>query len=388
MHRACGERENDMLIVNGSVFCEDGVFRDLDLAVQGSAIAGMEKGTPSAGQELVDASGCYVVPGMVDIHIHGAMGADFSDGAEESIHTMGKFLLTKGVTSYLGTSMALPEERLTKIFTEARPVIGCGRAGEATLRGINMEGPFFNAEKRGAQNEKYIIPPDAAMFSRLQAASGNQIRTVAVAPETDGGLDFIRAVSPSCSVSLAHTCAGYDTAREALAAGANHITHVFNAMPAFQHREPGVVGAAVDSDAFVELICDGVHIHPAVVRSAFRLFGAHRVCLISDAMRACGMPDGRYDLGGQPVTVANGCATIDSGSLAGSITSLTDCVRNAVRFGIPLESALTAATINPARSVGLEGQIGSLAVGKQADILLLNGDLSLKAVVFAGVLQR
>lgn len=373
-----------MLILNGIVFCEDGVFRSLDLETSGGLIVKIGEQLPHAGQAAVDAAGCYVVPGMVDIHIHGAMGADFSDGEERAIHTMRKFLLSKGVTGFLGTSMALPEERLTEIYTTARPQIGTWQAGEATLWGINMEGPFFNPAKRGAQNPKYIIPPDMELFSRLYAASGNHIRTVAVAPEMDGGLDFVKKASSLCSVSLAHTCAEYDTAREALSNGASHITHVFNGMSAFQHRDPGVVGAAVDSDAFVELICDGVHIHPAVVRGVFRLFGDDRVCLISDAMRACGMPEGRYDLGGQPVTVANGCATIDSGSLAGSITSLTDCMRTAVRFGIPLESALKAATINPAKSVGLDRRIGSLSVGKQADLLMLGADLSLNGVIFAG----
>jgi len=376
-----------MLIQNGTLFCEDGTFRTMDLEIQGDKIGTIGTKVDAGGQEVLDATGCYVVPGLVDIHIHGAMGADFSDGEEASIQTIARYLLSQGVTSFLGTSMALPEERLSHIFRTARPLVGRVSPGMAVLRGINMEGPFFNLEKRGAQNPEYIIPPDAEMFRRLNADSGESIRTVAVAPESPGGLEFIEEVSKICSVSLAHSSAGYQIARQAFERGANHVTHLFNGMSPFHHRDPGIVGAAVGTDAYVELICDGVHVHPAAVQAAFRLFGEDRVCLVSDAMRACGMPDGQYDLGGQTVTVAGGCATIASGSLAGSITVLTDCLRRAVAFGIPLEAALKAATINPARSVGLDHVVGSLSTGKQADLLVLQKDLSLKHVILAGRVQ-
>lgn len=376
-----------MLIKGGSLFCADGVFREVNLTADGGIITAIGKTAACPGEEVIDAAGCYVIPGLVDIHIHGAMGADFSDGTPDAIQTMADFLLQKGVTSFLGTSMALPGEQLAKIYETARPVVGQSAPKMATLRGINMEGPFFNVEKRGAQNKDYIIPPDIGLFYLLNEASGGHVRTVAVAPETEGAMEFIRAASAMCRVSLAHSCANYDTARMAFSAGADHITHVFNGMPAFHHRDPGIVGAAADTNAYVELICDGVHVHPSVVRTVFRLFGEDRVCLISDAMRACGMPAGQYDLGGQAVTVANGCATIATGSLAGSITVLSDCLRRAVQFGISLKAALKAATINPARSVGLDRVIGSLSCGKQADILVLRQDLSLKHVILGGYLQ-
>ena len=277
-----------MLIQNGFLFCEDGVFRALDLETQGDRIGAIGAGLEKAGQEVLDAKDCYVVPGLLDIHIHGAVGADFSDGDEASIQSMARFLLSQGVTSFLGTSMALPGERLSQIYRTARPFVGKAMEQMATLQGINMEGPFFNIEKRGAQNPDYIIPPDFDLFLRLNADSGENIRTVAVAPETEGGLDFVEKASRLCSVSLAHSCADYDTARQAFARGANHVTHLLNGMPAFHHRDPSIVGAAVGTDAYVELICDGIHIHPAMVQSVFRLFGEDRVCLISDAVRACG----------------------------------------------------------------------------------------------------
>lgn len=373
-----------MRIINGTVFCDDGVFRRMDVALDGGCISALGDSLSAADGPVIDADGCFVLPGFFDIHIHGAAGADFSDGTPEAIRTISQFLLTRGVTSFLGTSMALPADRLSEIFCAARPMIGRPIPDGAVLRGINMEGPFFNREKRGAQNPEYIVPPDVEMFRRLFADSGNQIRSVAVAPETEGGLDFVAAASRLCSVSIAHTCADYAVAKAAFLCGANHVTHVFNGMPAFHHRDPGVVGAAVESSAYIELICDGIHVHPAMVQSVFKLFGDDRVCLISDAMRACGMPDGRYDLGGQMVTVKGSFATIDTGSLAGSVTVLADCFRNAVRFGVPLESAVKAATINPARSVGLERQIGSITCGKEADLVLLDRRLSLRQVISQG----
>lgn len=376
-----------MLIVNGTLFREDGTFQRMDIETRGGRISALGEALARSGQEVLDAEGCYVVPGLVDIHIHGALNADFSDGSPEAVQTIARFLLAQGVTSFLGTSMALPGERLAEIYRAARPLVGRGVPGCATLRGINMEGPFFNVEKRGAQNENYIVAADFDLFTRLNEVSGGHIRTVAVAPEIDGGMEFVRRASALCCVSLAHSCADYDTARKAFSCGANHVTHLFNGMSPFGHRDPGIVGAAIGSDAYVELICDGVHVHPAMVKAAFQLFGGDRVCLISDAMRACGMPEGQYDLGGKTVTVANGCATIDSGSLAGSITVLTDCLRNAVRFGIPLESALKAATVNPAKSVGLADQVGVLAAGRQADILVLDRGLSLRKIVLDGRLQ-
>lgn len=377
-----------MYIVNGNVFCADGVFRAMELEVGGECITAIGERLVRSGADVLDAGGCYVVPGLVDIHIHGALGADFCDGSGAAIETMARFLLSRGVTSFLGTSMTLPAQRLSEIYRTVRPYVGASIRGGATLRGINMEGPFLSAEKCGAQAPAHIIPPDYELFCTLNETCGGSIRTVAVAPEGENALDFIERAGAVCHVSLAHSCAGYDLARQAFERGADHVTHVFNAMPPFHHRDPGIVGAAAESGAYVELICDGVHAHPAAVRAAFRLFGDERVCLISDAMRACGMPEREYELGGQAVRVANGCATIASGALAGSVTVLTDCLRKAVRFGIPLESALKDVTINPACSVGLEEEIGSLTCGKAADILLLDRDLELRAVLHDGRLWR
>ena len=371
-----------MIISGGILFCDDGVFRKTDLQTREGIIAAIGK---SNGQGIFDAEGCYVVPGLVDIHIHGCAGADFCDGNSASIETMARFLSSVGTTSFLGTSMALSEEMLTGIFSAARPLVGQHTPGAAIMRGINMEGPFFNQEKRGAQNEKYIIDPDFDMFARLYEASGGNIKTVAMAPELPGGLDFIKRARLLTNVSVAHSAAGYDAAKVAFDNGATLVTHIFNGMSPFLHRDPGIVGAAADSNAFVELICDGHHLHPSAVRSVFRLFGEDKVCLISDAMCACGMSDGEYELGGQKVIVGNGTATLEgSSSLAGSVATLFDCFRNAVNFGIPVEIALKAATINPAKAAGLDNEVGSLTRGKQAELLILNKDFGLEKVMING----
>jgi len=337
-----------MILKNGTVFCDDFIFRKLDITAADDTICALGNVSDQIDQEVLDVSGCYIIPGLVDIHLHGAMGADFSDATPEAIHTIAQFLLQTGVTSFLGTTMALPEETLFDICTTACPLVNQNIPGQATLRGLNLEGPFFSQEKRGAQNPAYIIPADFSLFSRLYAASGNSIRTLAIAPETVGALEFIQAAAPLCTLSLAHTAADYDTAMSAFSLGANHVTHLFNGMSPFSHRDPGVVGAAFDADAYVELITDGVHLHPSIVRAVFQLFGDERICLISDSVSACGMADGQYELGGQTITVSGNMSTLPGGSLAGSVTTLLDCMRTAISFGIPFAQALRAASFNPA----------------------------------------
>jgi len=373
-----------MIISNGIVFCDDGIFRQMDIEAQNGVITRIGVALPHKNQVIIDAQNDYVIPGLVDIHTHGAMGADFSDGTPEAIQEIARFLLKNGVTSFLGTTMALPERQIIDVCKTARPFVDTVFPDQAMLRGIYLEGPFFCKEKRGAQNEAFIADPDFSLFKRFNKASGETIRVVAVAPELNDGLEFITAASPICTVSVAHSSANYNTAYNAFSHGANHVTHLFNGMNPFNHREPGIAGAAFDSGAYVEVISDGVHIHPSVVRTVFGLYGEDKVCLISDSMRACGLADGHYDLGGQLVTVVGRTATIDNKSLAGSVTTLTDCMRRAVEFGVPLTGALKAATINPAKSVGFE-DVGSLTVGKRADILVLDQELSIQHIVHGSI---
>lgn len=375
-----------MIIKNGQVFNSNGRFIPADVELVGDRIVKVAPAGTLHGDEELDAAGKYVTPGFVDIHIHGAAGSDFCDGMDGSdkyVRAMQKYLGSQGVTSFLGTTMAFSEEILDRIFDTARPIFGQEGYG-SVLRGVNMEGPFFNKAKKGAQAEEYIIDPDWEMFQRLWERSGHNIRLVDVAPELPGALEFAQKASKLCTVSIAHTCATYEEATAAFANGFTHTTHLFNAMPAFTHRAPGVVGAASDFAEHIEMICDGIHLNPSVVRAVFNMFGPDRVCIISDAMQACGMPNGEYSLGGQKVFMTDGLATLADGTIAGSATCQAEGFRRAVKFGVPLESALKAATINPAKAAGLFDEVGSIAVGKRADVLVLGVDLHPEHIFIGG----
>lgn len=330
------------------------------------------------GPADLDAAGGYVIPGLVDIHTHGAVGEDFSDGKPQGLQPLADYYAAHGVTSYLATTMTLKEEVLTPAMHAVRDFKpGSG----AKCAGVHLEGPFLSFAKRGAQAAENLHKPDAALFHRLNEASGGQVRLVTVACEEEGAIPFIREVSQVCTVSLGHTSADYDTAMAGFQAGASHATHLYNGMPSLLHRAPGVIGAAFDAGASVELICDGLHIHPAVIRATYQMFG-DKLNLISDSLRCAGMPDGDYELGGQPIVVKDHKATLLDGTLAGSSISLLDAVRNVVRFGLPLAEAVYAASAAPAQAVGLDA--GVIAQGKAADLVVLDRDLNLKAVFVDG----
>ena len=368
-----------MIIGNALLFL-DGVFTPGSLTITDGVIAAIG---PADIPCDVDAGGKYLVPGFVDIHTHGAMNEDFSDGKPEGLPTMSRYYAAHGVTSFLATTMTLKEHVLTPAMHTIRDFVR--PADGAKCAGIHLEGPFLSYAKRGAQAAENLHKPDAAMFHRLNEASGGIVRLVTVAPEEEGAIPFIREISPVATVSVGHTTADYVTAMAAYAAGASHATHLFNGMPPFHHRQPGVIGAAFDAGATVELICDGLHSHPAAIRTVHKLFG-NKLVIISESLRCAGMPDGEYELGGQPIEMRNGKATLrGTDTLAGSSINLLDEVRNVVSFGLPLEDALTAVTIAPAKAVRLDKEIGSLAVGKRADVLLLDQSLQLHAVYVDGI---
>ncbi len=368
-----------MKITGGKVFDLEHGFVERDVCFDGALI------TPDSGDGgCYDAAGCYVIPGLTDVHFHGCRGADLSDGDADGLQTMAEYELSRGVTQICPAGMTLLEDRLTRVCRTAAEHKKANRPG-ADLVGINLEGPFLSMAKKGAQNGEWLHAPDVPMLRRLMEASEGLVKLVSVAPEEPGALDFIKEVSEDVTVSVAHTTADYNTALEAFRCGAREVTHLFNAMPAFTHRAPGVVGAAMDSPwAWVELICDGVHIHQSVVRAVFKMFGPDRVVLISDTMRAAGMSDGQYDLGGQNVIVKGPLATLEDGTIAGSVTDLMACTKTAVSFGIPLADAVRAAAVNPAKAIGIFDRVGSLEPGKRANVAVLDSDLELKAVFFHG----
>ena len=343
---------------NLKIYQPDGTFRSGGLSISGDRITGTEVGSDAA-----DMGGLYAIPGLVDLHFHGCMGYDFCDGTAEAISALASYQAQNGVAAICPATMTYPEEKLSEIAQAA--AAWSAEPHEAALVGINMEGPFISEKKKGAQNAAYLHAPDAAMFRRVQAQANGLFKLCDMAPELPGAMETIEELSGEVRISLAHTEADYDTACEAFRRGARQTTHLFNAMPPFSHRAPGV------------------HIHPSVVRAVFTLFSG-RVILISDSMMATGLADGEYSLGGQAVTVRGNLATLHDGTIAGSATNLMDCVRSAVRMGIPLGEAVRSASTNPARALGIENDYGSLEAGRLANVVLLDEELNIHAVLLRG----
>ena len=456
-----------MIIRNAEIFTGDGTFQRGDLFLQDGRIQRImiaEKKDetdgdlkPSPGADLqtepaarpsddtvIDAEGCYAIPGLIDIHFHGCMGKDFCDGTMEAVRTLAEYEVQNGITAICPATLTLPVEHLCHVLRtgaefarlqretgkdglEESGMAGSGSGAEsgmagnasgagnvhdawsgsenrtaaapavtshdisaqADLVGVNMEGPFISHVKKGAQNENYILPCDPGVCEEFLQAGDGLLKIIGLAPEENPQyLPYIQVMKDKVRISLAHTNADYETAMSAFRAGASHAVHLFNAMPEFTHREPGVVGAVADNPhVTAELICDGNHVHPSVVRAAFEMIGPDRIVLISDSLRATGLGDGIIDLGGQEVRVEGTRATlVEGGNLAGSVTNLMDCMRIAVKeMGIPLEQAVRCASINPARVIGEDRERGSLEEGKRADIVLLDKEtLRLKKVIKDG----
>lgn len=379
-----------MIIKNALVFNLEQGFVEKDVVIEGGYFTG-EKRAAQEGETVIDAAGNYLIPGLVDIHFHGCAGYDFSDGTIEALEAIGAYELRNGITSICPASMTLAENVLISICENAYLYkTQWGKHPVSRLCGIHLEGPFISGEKRGAQNPDFIQKPDVDVFYRLQRAAHGLVRLVTVAPETEGAECFIRELGSDVHISIGHTTSDYETAYKAFSLGADHVTHFFNAMPGFTHRAPGVIGAAFDvKHVMPELICDGIHVHPSAVRMAFEMFGKERMILISDSMRATGMPDGDYSLGGLPVRVTGSLATLENGTIAGSATNLMECMKTAVSMGVPLETAVRCATYNPAKSIGVDDVCGRIAEDMYGDCVILSKeDLSIEEVILGGEVVR
>ena len=370
-----------MLYKNGYIFT-DGKFMYGSFRVENGKFTEILDTVPS--ENGVDLNGAWVIPGLVDVHNHGNSGADFSDGDYDGLVAIAKYLAENGVTSFAPASMTLPYAQLEKAFAAGKRLREEQPAGCARIMGVQMEGPFFSEKKKGAQNGAYLRNPDFAAFKKLFDGCDGLVKIVDLAPELPGSAEFVKEAAKLCTVSIAHTDAAYEDAKAAVDAGVTHLTHLFNAMPSIHHRKPGVIGAASENEKVqAELICDGLHVHPSSVRMAFRLF-AGRICLVSDALRGCGMPDGEYELGGQQVFLQGGIAKLSDGTIAGAATNLYEGMQNAVRFGISKEEAILSATLNPAKALGCQDEIGSIAPGKRADFVVCDEALNRKQVFIAG----
>ncbi|MBP3435661.1 MAG: N-acetylglucosamine-6-phosphate deacetylase [Clostridia bacterium] len=376
-----------MLLKNATIYNDQFETVKLNVTVEGERIAAVD--TRTTGDEVLDLEGYTILPGLIDMHIHGCAGHDTGEATPEALEAMSRCLVQRGVTSFCPTSMTLSFEELQTIFRNVASVRDTVTG--AYIQGVNMEGPYIAMSKKGAQNGAYVRNPDAEEFKRLFEDCGGAIKVVDIAPETDGAQEFVQQIQAICPVSVAHTAADYDQACAAFEWGVRHVTHLYNAQSGLTHRAPGVVGAVFDNaiqyGIRAELICDGFHIHPAALRIAFSQLGEDNSVIVSDSMSAAGHVDGEYDLGGQTVYVRDGKALLADGTIAASTSNVYDELKNVIRFGIPVKQAIKSATINPARAIRVDHETGSICAGKMADLLVVDDNFNIVLVIVRGEIK-
>ena len=376
-----------MLLKNATIYDDRFETVKLNVTVEGQRIAAVD--TRTSGDDVLDLEGYTILPGLIDVHIHGCAGHDTGEATPEALAAMSRCLVRRGITSFCPTSMTLSFEELQTIFrnvASARDTVT-----GAYIHGINMEGPYIAMSKKGAQNGAYVRHPDVEEFKRLFEDCGGAIKVVDIAPETEGAQEFVEQIRAICPVSVAHTAADYDQTCAAFEWGVRHVTHLFNAQSGLTHRDPGVVGAVFDHakryGVRAELICDGFHIHPAALRIAFSQLGEDNSIIVSDSMSAADHVDGEYDLGGQTVYVRDGKALLADGTIAASTTNVYDELKNVIRFGVPVKQAIKSATINPARAIRVDHETGSICVGKAADLLVVDDNFNIVLVIVRGEIK-
>lgn len=366
---------NEYGFIKGIIEYDDGIISKVQLS------DGCDGGNIHGQQILTEDNKVYIIPGLVDIHTHGCFGYDFSKAGKDELVKIAEYEINHGITSICPTTMTLSSKELHRICRNFKD------SGIDSFLGINLEGPFINSNKCGAQNSLNVLPFDSKLLCELDDISGGAIKLVTIAPECEGCLEGIDKYNDRFHFSIGHSLADYEIAMKAFSLGADHVTHLYNAMTPFGHREPGVAGAAFDNGAFVEIIADGNHVHPAVIRSAIRTFGADKVILVSDSCSATGCADGNYMLGDMPIVKSGDKAVLfsDNSTLAGSVLNLYDCFVKAVKnFGISLADAVKMTTYNPAKSIGKEKMVGNICIGAYADLLLIDKDLNIMDIISKG----
>lgn len=370
-------------IVNGSIILPDAILENCAIGFD-EKICGITSAEQiPADAEIIDADGGYVAPGLVDVHIHGYLGEDTSDGKAEGIEKMANGIMKNGVTSWCPTTMTVSMDEINTALNTARSLKEKSKAWDgAEILGVNLEGPFINPKKKGAQAETHIKAPDAKFI----IDNADIISVATMAPEMDGGCEAIAEIreKSNVKVSVGHTDATFDEALAGIDAGATHITHLFNAQTPLHHRNPGVVGAALLRDIYTELICDTFHVHKGLFELIAKIKG-DKLVLITDCTRAGGMPDGEYTLGGQKIIVNGIECLLEDGTIAGSVLKLNNAVKNVLaNTDMPLWTVVAAASLNPARAIGVDDRKGSLEAGKDADIIITDRDFNIMKTIIGG----
>ena len=367
-------------IINGKIITPSGMIENKVL-IFNETIQGIQTEIPD-NCEIIDVKGMYVAPGLIDVHVHGSCGADTMDQTKEAIEIISTGIAKNGVTAFLPTTMTMSQKDIYRALDIIRLCMNQPLKGAKVL-GAHMEGPFINAIYKGAQSDQYILKPNYEFIKNYT----DVIKLVSYAPEMDKNYAFTKEVKEKTNITLSigHTNATYHEAKEAFHCGCSHVTHLFNAMTPLNHREPGVVGAALGSDVFTEFIADKIHVNPVLFQFLLDNKGKDKIVLITDSMRAGCMKDGIYDLGGQAVFVKNGAARLESGNLAGSILTLNKAVYNFLKHtNMTLDEAIHLASLNPATSIGISHRKGSLEIGKDADISIFDEQMNCYLTIVEG----
>lgn len=379
------------VITNGIIYTPQGVIEQGFIEINDDKIVAVQEGQYVGDLETVDAKGKHVLPGFIDIHIHGGYGEDAMDASYEGLQHLTEQLLSEGTTSFLATTMTQSDEAIEHALANIADFYKQQEKGKgAEIVGIHLEGPFISEHKVGAQNPKFVQRPSVEKIQHFQQVAQDLIKIITIAPEVSGATEVIQALSDDIIFSMGHTVATFDEANDAVAQGAKHITHLYNAGSGFEHRNPGIFGSAWTNDHIhTEIIGDGVHSHPAAVNIAYKQKGNERMYLITDAMRAKGMPEGEYDLGGQNVIVKDNEAHLATGSLAGSILRMNDGLNNLVQFtGAPLGELWRVTSLNQAQALGIDDTKGSIENGKDADIVIVDDNIQVEKTIKAGTVHQ
>ena len=371
-------------IVNGKIILEDEILEGYALLLSDVIEAVIPQDKLPENAEIIDAKGGYVAPGLIDLHIHGYLGRDVCDADEDSMKIISKKLLANGVTGYLPTTMTVDMKVIRKSLEVCRSLMNESKSWDGSaILGVHAEGPFISEGKKGAQDAKYILKPDASFVKEYS----DVIKIITLAPETDEN-DF-SAIREICkdtdvTVSMGHTSADYDTAMASTRAGVRHTTHLFNAMTPLAHRAPGVVGAALNSDVSCELIVDTFHVSAALYDMIYKIKG-RKLCFITDCLPAGGLPYGEYTLGGSKIVSRDIVCRLEDGTVAGRVLHLNEGVWNAfTNSSIPLHECVNCASLNPATVLGIADRKGSIEVGKDADVIITDGNFKVMKTIIAG----